>query len=245
MMFQTIKAILVATLLIFSVVGCSAQDAQRGASSQAAGSRVSAASSAVTASSIPENSTPASSASESSAPDSASSQNASDETVLPAPEGGSSSDVSADVVRNVLAAETVAANTAGTLTVHFGDEGAPFTMYLYDNSTAAAIADYVGTADWRLPIYNYDGYENWEVMQYYDLPSRYEIPSNTETVTVEKAGEVYYSEPNRIVLFYGDAAVSGEYSRVGYFEATEDFISAVRDNPVLEGWGNKIVLIKE
>ena len=129
------------------------------------------------------------------------------------------------------------------LTVNFDDQGQPFTLHLYDNDTAVAIARHVGTADWRLPIYHYDDYENWEVMQYYDIPSRYEIPSNPENVTSEKAGEVYYSEPNRIVLFHGDAEVSTEYTPVGYFDATEEFVRAVEENPVLEGWGNKIVLI--
>lgn len=129
------------------------------------------------------------------------------------------------------------------LTVRFGDDGEPFTLHLYDNETAAAIARHVGTADWRLPIYNYEGYENWEVMQYYDVPSRYEIPSDPETVTAEAAGTVYYSEPNRIVLFYGDAEVSGEYTPVGYFDDTEEFRSAVENNPVLEGWDTKMVNI--
>lgn len=129
------------------------------------------------------------------------------------------------------------------LIVRFGDDGDPFVMHLYDNETASAIARHVGTADWRLPIYNYEGYENWEVMQYYDIPSRYEIPGNPEMVTEEAAGMVYYSEPNRIVLFYGDAEVSGEYTSVGYFDNTEEFRNAVKNNPVLEGWGNKIVQI--
>lgn len=133
--------------------------------------------------------------------------------------------------------------SATELTVHFGDNGSAFALHLYDNTTAAAIARHVGTADWRLPIYHYDDYENWEVMQYYDIPSRYEIPSNPETITSEKAGEVYYSEPNRIILFYGDAEVGNEYTKVGYFDVTEEFVSAVKNNPVLEGWGNKIVLI--
>lgn len=132
---------------------------------------------------------------------------------------------------------------AGALEVQFGDDGEPFVMNLDDNSTAAAIAGYVGTASWRLPIYHYDDYENWEVMQYYDIPSRYEIPSNAETVTSEKAGEIYYSEPNRIILFYQDAEVTGEYTKVGNIEDSEEFRSAVEDNPVLEGWGNKIVHI--
>lgn len=132
---------------------------------------------------------------------------------------------------------------AEQLTVRFGDSGAPFTMKLEDNDTAAAIARHVGSADWRLPIYHYDDYEGWEVFQYYDIPSRYEIPSNAATVAAEKAGEVYYSEPNRIVLFYQDAEISGDYTLVGHFDATEEFVSAVENNPVLEGWGNKIVQI--
>lgn len=141
--------------------------------------------------------------------------------------------------------ESESGTTATELVVRFGDRGEPFIMHLYDNDTAKAIARHVGTADWRLPIYNYEGYENWEVMQYYDIPSRYEIPSNPETITEETAGTVYYSEPNRIVLFYGDAEVTGEYTPVGYFDNTEEFRSAVENNPVLEGWGNKLVLISD
>ena len=132
---------------------------------------------------------------------------------------------------------------ATELEVCFGDKGEAFILHLYDNDTAAAIAKHVGTADWRLPIYHYDDYDNWEVMQYYDIPSRYEIPSDPEMVTSEKAGEVYYSDPNRIVLFFGDAEAAGEYTKVGYFDDTEEFRAAVENNPVLEGWGNKIVLI--
>lgn len=134
---------------------------------------------------------------------------------------------------------------AAELTVSFGDSGDSFILHLYDNDTARAIASHVGTAEWRLPIYHYDDYENWEVMQYYDIPSRYEIPSAPETITEEAAGTVYYSEPNRILLFYGDAEVSGEYTPVGYFDNTDEFRSAVENNPVLEGWGNKIVRISD
>lgn len=130
------------------------------------------------------------------------------------------------------------------LSVSFGREGTPFIMNLYDNDTAKAISRYVGSSDWNLPIYHYDDYENYEVMQYYDIPDRYDIPSNPEAVTSEKAGEVYYSEPNRIVLFYKDATVSGEYTKLGYFDPTKDFVSDVENNPVIEGWSNKIVSIK-
>ena len=130
------------------------------------------------------------------------------------------------------------------LTVRFGDSGQPFTMHLLDNATAQAIANYVGTSDWRLPIYDRDDTLDYSVMEYYDIPSRYDIPSdNPQTITETKAGDVYYSDPNRIVLFYQDAEISEEYTKIGTFDATDDFISAVENNPVLEGWGNKIIQI--
>ena len=133
--------------------------------------------------------------------------------------------------------------TIEELQVRFGDTGTPFTLHLYKNDTAKTITSFVGLGDLRLPIYHYDDYDNWEVMQYYDIPSRYEIPQNPETITSQKAGEVYFEEGNRIVLFYKDAEISGEYTKLGYFDASEDFVSAVEDNLVLEGWGNKIVVI--
>lgn len=142
-------------------------------------------------------------------------------------------------------AENDTVQSAAELVVRFGDMGEPFTLHLYDNDTAAAIASHVGTSDWRLPIYHYDDYDNWEVMQYYDIPNRYEIPSDSKQITEEKAGAVYYSEPNRIILFYQDAEVSAEYTPVGYFDDTDEFLKAVQDNPVLEGWGNKIVQISD
>ena len=46
------------------------------------------------------------------------------------------------------------------LQVRFGYDGEPFILTLDENETAAAIARYVGEADWNLPIYHYDDYEN-------------------------------------------------------------------------------------
>lgn len=161
------------------------------------------------------------------------------------PEETTTPDVSATlpVSTDNQAANTDSGNLSGIeLNVQFGDSET-FTMHLYNNDTATKIAEHVGTAAWRLPIYHYDDYANWEVMQYYDIPSRYEIPSNPETITSEKAGTVYYSEPNRIVLFYQDAEISSEYTPVGYIDYTQDFVDAVVNNPVVEGWGNKLVHI--
>lgn len=137
------------------------------------------------------------------------------------------------------------AQGATELIVRFGDQGEPFTMHLLENETAAAVARYVGTSDWRLPIYERDDNVDYDVLQYYDIPSQYDIPSNAETVTEAKAGDVFYSDPNRIVLFYHDADISEEYTKIGTFDPTDEFIAAVEENPVLEGWGNKIVLISQ
>ncbi len=156
---------------------------------------------------------------------------------LPTPEATGS--VSGDVQASDPPQEDTQAEL---LYARFGGEEA-YPLYLEDNQTAKDIANHVGTADWNLPIYHYDDFEGSDVMQYYDIPSRYEITNLSETVTEEKAGEVYYSEPNRIILFYGDATVEGDYTLVGHFDATEEFINAVVNNPVVEGWGNKIISI--
>ncbi len=60
--------------------------------------------------------------------------------------------------------------------------------------------------------------------------------SQTETV-----GTVYYSEPSRIILFYEDAEIPAAYTPVGYFDYSEAFLEAVRNNPVLEGWGTELL----
>ena len=148
-------------------------------------------------------------------------------------------------VENSSGRDSAAESGSTQLEVRFGDNGEAFMMTLLDNETAAAIAGYVGTSDWRLPIYERDDNADYSVLQYYDIPSRYEIPSDPVTVTEAKAGDVFYSDPNRIVLFYHDAEISSEFTKIGTFDATEEFITAVEENPVLEGWGNKIILISQ
>jgi len=135
-------------------------------------------------------------------------------------------------------------NYLSDLAVNFGYSGKPYPLHLYDNETAVAIARHVGNRDWQLPIVGFEGFPDSDVMQYYDIPSRYVIPSTPQTVTSEKAGEVYYSKPNRLVLFYHDAQVRGEFTKVGHFDVTSDFIEAVEKNPVLEGWGVLIIKVQ-
>ena len=143
-------------------------------------------------------------------------------------------------------AETTTSDTtlSGTdLTLRFGG-GESFTIHMYDNPTANKIAEYVGTAAWQLPIYHFDDYDGWESFQYYDIPSRYDIPDGSQSVTSEKAGAVYYSHPNRIILFYQDANISTEYTPVGYIDFSQALVDAVENNPEVQGWGNKLVFIQ-
>ncbi len=128
------------------------------------------------------------------------------------------------------------------LSVQFGNSES-FTLHLYDNQTANDIARHVGTADWNLPIYHFDDYDGWKSFQYYDVNRRYEITDLGETITAEKGGEVYYSHPNRIILFYQDAEITAEYTPVGYITFSQALVDAVEDNPVVPGWGNKMVNI--
>lgn len=130
------------------------------------------------------------------------------------------------------------------ITIQFGNAGQPFTMHFENNQTALTIARNIGEEGKNLPIYNYDNFENYEVMQYYDIPSSYSIPSTPQTISHQKAGEVYYVAPNRIVMFYQDADLSGEYTKIGTIENVSELQSAVENNPVQEGWGNKLVLIR-
>lgn len=130
------------------------------------------------------------------------------------------------------------------ITIQFGNEGRTFTMHFENNDTALTIARNIGEEGRNLPIYDYDNFENYEVMQYYDIPSSYNISASAQTVDHQKAGEVYYMAPNRVVLFYQDANVPGEYTKIGTVEEAEELKSAVENNPVQEGWGNKLVLIR-
>ena len=66
-----------------------------------------------------------------------------------------------------------------------------------------------------------------------------------DTAGTEGTADVFYSDPNRIVLFYHDAEILAEYTKIGTFDATEEFVTAVEENPVLEGWGNKIIQISQ
>jgi outer membrane murein-binding lipoprotein Lpp len=138
-------------------------------------------------------------------------------------------------------------NTSGNLPdlgLGFGrNSDNAFTIHLDNNNTAAEIARYVGKTNWNLPIYPFNGFENYEVLQYYDIPKSYTITSDPKTVTSEKAGEVYYSAPNRIILFYQDAKVEGKFTKVGYLENTDGLKEAVEKNPVEEAYGIKIVSV--
>lgn len=122
------------------------------------------------------------------------------------------------------------------MTMQFGYDGPIYTVELEDNDTAATLVDYAARGEYNLPIYTYENYENEDILQFYDIPSRYEIPDEAQHYTEEKAGELYYSYPNRVILFYQDAQIEGDYTKIGTLTTTEGLVDAVRDNEPLRDW---------
>lgn len=130
------------------------------------------------------------------------------------------------------------------VSIQFGDSGKSFIAQMENNDTAIELVRNITSSGRRLPIYNYDNFEGYEYYQYYDIPTSYKIPSNPTTITSEKAGEIYYSSPNRVMVFYRDANIEGQFTKIGEITNTSGLRNAVENNPVLQGWGNKIVVIE-
>lgn len=135
---------------------------------------------------------------------------------------------------------TTAPTSQAALSVKFGNDGEQFVMAIEDNATTQFLMRYLGTESLNLPIYHDGVYEGYE---YYDIPSHYNIPDDAKAVTSVKAGEVYYAD-NQILLYYEDMAVTGDYTKIGTIENTDGLKEAVEENPVLEGWGNKIISLQ-
>lgn len=130
-------------------------------------------------------------------------------------------------------------NTA--LAIRFGTD--TFTLILENNETASYLAAFAETSEMNLPVYHFDDFDGYEYMQYYQIPSRYEIPAKLTRVTSAKAGEVYYAD-NKVILFYQDADIDENYIKIGTIEDTTGLQTAVEQNPIVEGWGNKVISIR-
>lgn len=130
------------------------------------------------------------------------------------------------------------------LSLQFGYDGPVYTATLEQNDTAAMLIRYTRQGEYNLPIYTYENYENEDVLQFYDIPSRYDIPSETVHVTEEKAGELYYSSPNRVILFYQDANVEGDFTKIGQIDDIEGLVDAVRNNKPLVDWDCLVIPVR-
>lgn len=135
-------------------------------------------------------------------------------------------------------------NSIPTVELRFGDDSEVFNINFERNETALTLARNITDSGRRLPIYNYDNFEGYEYFQYYDIPSSYDIPDNPQQVNSQRAGEIYYSSPNRVILFYQDANIPGMYTKVGEIENIDGLKEAVENNPVVEGWSNKIISLQ-
>lgn len=159
--------------------------------------------------------------------------------------GNKGNSTSSDIGTTSPTSAAQTAHSIDTLQIQFGHEGKTFEMELEDNETAKYLATFASGSGINLPVYHFDDFAGYEYMQQYDIPARYEIPAETETVIEEKAGDIYFApETNSIILFYQDAQESGEYARIGTITNTDGLKKAVEENPVVEGWSNKIVSIR-
>ncbi len=156
---------------------------------------------------------------------------------------GSSNVLSSNYDSNYRQEDIFANGEIPNVEITFGYDGETFVAEMENNETAIELVRNITSSGRNLPIYNYDDFEGYEYMQYYDIPSRYNIPSNPVQVTNAKAGEIYYSTPNRVIIFYQDAEVNSSYTKIGEIKDTNGLRKAVEDNPVLEGWGNKIISV--
>ena len=162
----------------------------------------------------------------------------------------SESSVQTEAESDTDAADTESASVESSsndmpgMTMQFGYDGPIYTLELEDNDTAATLADFAARGEYNLPIYTYEDYENEEVLQFYDIPSRYEITDDAQHYTEEKAGELYYSYPNRVILFYQDAQIEGDYTKVGTLTTTDGLVDAVRNNEPLRDWDCLVIPVR-
>lgn len=130
------------------------------------------------------------------------------------------------------------------LEIQLGYGGNVYKMELYDNVTAQELYRDLGDRHYNLPIYHYDDFEQADVIQYYDLPMRYSYTVEDAVEVGEvKAGELYYSDPNRIILVYRDTTLEGEYVPIGMVDIDdpEAFARGVENSSVLDDWDCKVV----
>ncbi len=160
------------------------------------------------------------------------------------PMGTSNNIVSSITTETTQIAKTGYETFSGkTLNVKLGYEGKTYVLELFNNQTAEDIYNHVSLATWNLPIYEFSGYDNADKYQYYDIPSRYKVTSNPESINIEQVGDVYYSEPNRMIMFFRNAEIPVNYTKVGKIKIDNDFTKNVEENPTLQGWGNKMIII--
>ena len=145
----------------------------------------------------------------------------------------------------VFAEETEEPAILGDVSVQFGNDSAEYILHMYDTDTGAELYRNVTDSGRNLPSYDIKDYDGWEYFQFYDIPSYYSIPDgDQQLVESEKAGELYYCAPNRIILFYEDAEIPLMMVKVGYIEDTPEFRADVANNQPLDYWGNLLFIIR-
>lgn len=104
-----------------------------------------------------------------------------------------------------------------------------FACTLYDNSTAEAIADYVGTSDWRLPIITTTTTNTGKLCNIMISPAGMKFPPMPKQ-SPKKLPELF-TTPNPIVSYYSirTPRYRANILQLGTSTINETFRAAVED----------------
>lgn len=97
--------------------------------------------------------------------------------------------------------------------VHVRFGSTEFDVILYESTTKQLLMAQLSPNEMLLPT----SYDLDNVCKYYDIPSHYlsHLGIETEEITRVKAGDMLINAEGRLFLYYADAALTGEYMRVG------------------------------
>lgn len=101
-----------------------------------------------------------------------------------------------------------------------------FLVNMDNTPTGKALMARLPSTSMRLPTsYDQDG-----VLKYYDMPMN--IVSNPEKITNVSTGDLLMDGNDRLILYYQDAEINGEYTKVGKIENSDGLAEALGDGEV-------------
>lgn len=102
-----------------------------------------------------------------------------------------------------------------------------FTIQMNDTPTGRSLVSMIPSSSMRLPTsYDRDG-----ILKYYDMAR--EVESDPEEISSVSAGELLLDGNDRLLLYYKDTDLSGEYTRVGKIENADNLADVLGNEDVI------------